>query len=351
MSAPVAVDALLAAVAPADDGARRAARSRQRTLVKPPGSLGRVEDLGARLAAIAGRCPPPVPAAPAVIVAAADHGVHAQLAEPWPQQVTGRMVALIADGRAAVNALARVAGASVTALDVGCVDAPAPHPSIRAAAVRRGTADTIHAPAMARKEARDAIAAGATLAGDLIDAGADLLVTGDMGIANTTASACVIAALTGAGPAAVTGRGAGASDAALDDKVLLVRRVLDRHRPNPADPLGVVAAVGGLEHAALVGVMLAGAVAGVPVLLDGVITNAAALVAAGMCPPVTDYLVAAHRSAEPGAGVALGHLALRPLLDLDLRLGEGTGGVLAVPLVQAAARVLRDVATLDALDL
>lgn len=345
--APTDIDALAAAVAPLDADAGAAAAARHATLVKPRGSLGRLEDLGVRLAGIAGRSPAPVPTTPSVIIAVADHGVHARLIDPWPQRVTTRMATMFAEGRAAINALARTVGASVAVLDVGCTEPPPPHLRIHRARIRAGTADMTVEPAMSPRQAADAIDAGAALARDLVAGGADLLVTGDMGIANTTASACLVAAFTGAEPAAVTGVGAGATNAALAHKVKVVRQILARHRPDPGDAVGVLAAVGGLEHAALVGVMLSGAAARVPVVLDGVITNAAALAADALRPPVTGYLIASHRSAEPGADVALDHLGLEPLFDLGLRLGEGTGGALAVPLVQAAARALDQMATLD----
>lgn len=335
------------AVRAVDAAAVAAARDRHATLAKPPGSLGRLEDLGARLAGIAGRCPPPVPSRPVVVVAAADHGVHARGVTPWPQSITATMVAAICDGRASVNQAAAAVGAGVHVLDVGCRDEPPDHPMLRKARIRAGTADLSVGPAMGRDEAEQAVAAGAALADDLVAGGADLLVVGDMGIANTTASACLIAACAGRDAAEVTGRGAGADDATLLRKTAVVDAALWRHRPDPADPLGVLASVGGMEHAALVGVMLAGATARVPVVLDGVITDAAALVAAALAPDVVDYLVAGHRSAEPGASAALGHLGIEPLLDLGLRLGEGSGGALAVPLVVAAARLLAGTATID----
>jgi nicotinate-nucleotide--dimethylbenzimidazole phosphoribosyltransferase len=351
MSAPppgeAGLAALVAQVRPADPEAAQQARRRLDALAKPPGSLGRVEDVAVGLAAIAGTCPPPVPQRPAVVVAAADHGVHLQGVTPWPQAITATMVAVMAEGRAAVNQLAGVVGAEVAVLDVGVAADVPDHPGVHRARVRRGTADLTAGPAMSRDEALRALLAGAALGDELVADGVDLLVTGDMGIANTTPSACLVAALTGADPGTVTGRGTGIDDAALARKRAVVAGALERHRPDPADPVGVLAAVGGLEHAALVGLMLATAAARVPVVLDGLITDAAALVAAALCPPVVGYLVAGHRSVEPGATAALGHLGLAPLLDLDLGLGEGTGGLLAVPIVRAAAAALAGMATLD----
>jgi len=334
---------LAAAVPRVDAGAASAAQVRSDGLLKPPGSLGAVEVLGARLAAVACAVPPPVPAAPAVVVAAADHGVHAQGVTPWPQSVTASMVGAFLAGTASVNAVAAAVGARVVVLDVGCAGEVPDHPRLRRARVRRGTADLSAGPAMTREEAAGAVLAGAGLAEELVAAGVDLLVLGDMGIANTTAAACLLAACTGRPAADVTGPGAGADAAMLAHKTALVTAALDRHRLDPADPLGVLAAVGGLEHAALVGVALSGAADGVPVVLDGVNTVAAALVARAFAPDVVGALVAGHRSPEPGASVGLGALGLDPVLDLGLRLGEGTGGLLAVPVLAAAARVLTDV--------
>lgn len=342
---------LVAEIDPVDDDAAQAARHRHQTLLKPPGSLGRLEDLGVQLAAIAGRCPPPVPGEPAVVVAAGDHGVHARGVTPWPQQITAAMVEQFCAGRAAVNVLAHVAGARVSVLDVGVAHPVPDHPRLRRARVRDGTADLSAGPAMTREEAARAVLAGAGIVDELVAAGVDLLVTGDMGIANTTPSACLAAAFTGVSAAMVTGRGAGVDDDMFGVKVTVVEEALTRHQPDPEDPLGVLAAVGGLEHAALVGIMLASATERLPVLLDGVVSNTAALVAARLCPHLPGYLVAGHRSTEPAATAALDRIGLDPLLELDLRLGEGTGALLGVPLVIAAARVLSDMAELDDLGL
>jgi nicotinate-nucleotide--dimethylbenzimidazole phosphoribosyltransferase len=332
-------------VRPVDQGAAAAARARQRQLTKPAGSLGRLEELGTRLAAIAGACPPPVPARPVVVVAAGDHGVLDRGVSPWPREVTAAMVGAFCAGRAAVNQLAAVVGAGVVVLDVGVAGELPAHPLLVSARVRPGTADLAAGPAMAREEAAEALLAGAALAEAQADAGADLLVTGDMGIGNTTPAACLIAAFTGAPAARVTGRGTGVDDVTLQLKVRVVEAALARHSPDPGDPLGTLAAVGGLEHAALAGLILAGAARRLPVLLDGVSACAAALAAVALAPAAAGHLVAGHRSVEPGAGVALERLGLVPLLDLGMRLGEGTGALLAVPLVRAAAAALAGMAT------
>ncbi|HEX2397809.1 MAG TPA: nicotinate-nucleotide--dimethylbenzimidazole phosphoribosyltransferase [Solirubrobacteraceae bacterium] len=338
---------LAAEVGAPDDGCAAAARARHRYLVKPAGSLGRLEELGARLAAVAGTCPPPVCERPAAVVAAGDHGVLVQGVSAWPAEVTPAMVGEFCSGRAAVNALADCVGAQVSVLDVGvAVDLPR-HPRLRTAKVQPGTADLSRTAAMDREAAARAVLAGAGIAEELTGAGVDLLVTGDMGIGNTTPAACLVAAFTGAPAERATGPGAGLDDGTLARKAQVVRRALERHRPAPADPLGALAAVGGLEHAALVGLVLGGARGRLPVVLDGVSTVAAGLVACALRPAVRGYLIAGHRSTEPGASLGLEHLGLEPLLDLGMRLGEATGGLLAVPLVRAAAAALSRMATFE----
>ena len=356
-----------AAVRPVSAEARAAARDRLDRMTKPRGALGRVEDLAVALAGIARACPPPLPEPAAVAVFAGDHGVHAQGVTPWPQEVTAQMVANFLAGGAVVNAFARQVGASVTVVDVGVRTPLDAHPDLRRRRVADGTADMTAGPAMSRDQARRAVEVGIAVARELVDEGhrsgrgrgrdgrddvgpglVPRLITGDMGIANTTAAAALICAFTGADPAVATGRGTGIDDATLARKTAVVRRAVDRHRPDPADPIGVVAAVGGLEHAALAGFVLGGAAAGVPVLLDGVNAGAAALVAAALAPDAVGYCLAGHVSAEPGHALALAALGITPLLDLGMRLGEGTGALLALPVVAGAARALQDVATFDA---
>jgi len=335
-------------IRPRDRVAEGAAWERQHALTKPRGALGVLEDVGAQLAAIAGECPPPLPEPVALAVFAADHGVHAQGVTPWPQEVTRQMVANMLSGGAVVNAFARQVGAIVAVVDVGVAGPPLELPGLEDHRVRAGTADMTVQPAMTRQEAEAALEVGIDVGRRLVDdGGARLLVAGDMGIANTTASAALVATFCGLDPEVVTGRGTGVDDETLARKVAVVRAALARHEPDPADPVGALAAVGGLEHAAVAGLLLAGAAARVPVVLDGVISGAAALVAAALCPDAVGYWVAGHRSSEPGAAAALRHLGLRPLVELDLRLGEGSGAMLAVPHVVAAARVLREVATFD----
>jgi nicotinate-nucleotide--dimethylbenzimidazole phosphoribosyltransferase len=339
----------VAAIRPADSAARSAAVERLDRMTKPRGALGRVEDVAVTLAGIAGACPPPVPEPAAVAVFAADHGVHAQGVTPWPQEVTAQMMANFLAGGAVVNAFARRLGVEVCVVDVGVAAPPLdPAPGLLARRVADGTADLATGPALTRAQAGAAVEVGIETARDLVAAGNRCLVTGDMGIANTTAAAALISAFTGADPGEVTGRGTGIDDAMLAHKTAVVAAALARHRPDPADPLGVLAAVGGLEHAALAGFVLAGAALRVPVLLDGVNAGAAALAAAALSPDACAYWVAGHRSVEPGHARALTHLRLDPLLDLGMRLGEGTGALLALPVLQSAAQAMQDVATFDA---
>lgn len=335
-----------AAVVPLDPGAASAARARQAQLTKPPGALGVLEDASVQLCGIQSACPPRDLVAAAVAVFAGDHGVHAQGVTPWPQEVTAAMVANFLAGGAAVNVLARQVGADVVVVDMGVAgDLPA-HPALLDRRIRPGTSDLATGPAMTREEAVAGLLAGVDVADALVDAGHDVLVTGDMGIANTTPSAALVAAFTGADPADVTGRGTGVDDRTHARKVSVVAGALAA-RPVTGDPVETLASLGGFEHAGLAGFVLGAARRRVPVVLDGVITGAAALAAQALCPRVVDYCFVGHRSVEPGHAVALAQLGLRPLVDLDLRLGEGSGALLALPLVRAAGAVLREMATFD----
>ncbi|MEU8801401.1 nicotinate-nucleotide--dimethylbenzimidazole phosphoribosyltransferase [Spirillospora sp. NPDC048819] len=344
------IEQTIASIAPLDEAAMRDAREHQARLTKPPGSLGVLEDVSVRLAGLAGQCPPPLPEPAAVAVFAADHGVHAQGVTPWPQEVTAQMVANFLAGGAVVNAFAAQVGAEVSVVDIGVAADLEPAPGLLLRKIAPGTADLTRGPAMTADEARRAVTTGIEVARDLAASGVRCLITGDMGIANTTASAALVAAFTGLPPERVTGRGTGIDDATHARKVEVVRTALDLHglpAGDDADPMEVLAAVGGLEHAAIAGFVLGAASLRVPVVLDGVIAGAAALVAAAMCPRAAGACVAGHRSAEPGHTAAIDALGLRPLVDLELRLGEGTGALLALPLVQGAVRVLHEVATFD----
>ena len=342
----------LAALSPYDQAAEAEAALLHTRLTKPRGALGRLEAAGARLSGIARAVPPPVPEPATVAVFAADHGVWAEGVSPWPQEVTAQMVATFCAGGAAINVLARHAGATVMVVDVGVKGDLPPAPGLVSRRILPGTANLAAGPAMAVDAARAALDVGAEVAADAVAGGARCLITGDMGIANTTASAAVIAALTGRPAAAVTGRGTGIDDATWERKVLVVQRGLDRARADgslgdPPDPLSVLASLGGLEIAALAGFVVGGTAARVPVLVDGVIALAGVLVAAALAPATPSFCFAGHRSVEPGASAALEHLGLEPLLDLGMRLGEGSGACLALPVLQAAAKVLGEMATFD----
>jgi nicotinate-nucleotide--dimethylbenzimidazole phosphoribosyltransferase len=337
----------VAQIRPLDAKALGEAWERQKRMTKPAGALGMLEIISAQLSGLSRQCPPPIPEPAAVAIFAGDHGVHAQGVTPWPQEVTAQMVANFLGGGAVCNAFATQVGAEVCVVDVGvAADLPAT-PGLLPRKIRGGTSDMTTGPAMTREEAKAAIEVGIETARDLVAAGNKALLTGEMGIANTTASAALISVFTGVDPAEVTGRGTGINDETLARKTDVVRRALEFHQPDPADPIGVLAAIGGFEHAAIVGLLLGGASLRTPVILDGVSAGAAALVARAIAPEVLAACIAGHRSAEPGHVAALNKLGLRPLVDLDLRLGEGTGALLALPLVQSTARAMHEVATFD----
>lgn len=333
------------AIQPASATAIEEATSAQSQLAKPPGSLGLLEQVGIRLAGVAGTCPPPVPVTGVVGVFAGDHGVVAQGVTPWPQEITAQMLANMAAGGAAVNVLSRQVGARVMVTDVGVATATSPHPRVRDRNVRRGTGDMSVEPAMTRDEAIAALEVGIEAAREAIAGGADCLLTGEMGIGNTTASSALISVFTGRSPVDVTGAGAGADAQMQAHKVEVITRAIEFHGVDAADPVGVVAAVGGLEQAAIAGFILGAAAARVPVILDGVIACSGACIAVALAPETRGYLLSGHAGVEPGIRAALAHLGLEPLLDLGLRLGEGTGAVLALPMVQSAARVFHEMAT------
>ncbi|MEW1689438.1 nicotinate-nucleotide--dimethylbenzimidazole phosphoribosyltransferase [Streptomyces sp. NPDC091265] len=337
----------ISSIRPLDAKALGEAWERQKRMTKPAGALGMLEIISAQLSGLSRMCPPPIPEPAAVAIFAGDHGVHAQGVTAWPQEVTAQMVANFLGGGAVCNAFAAQVGAEVCVVDVGVASELPATPGLLPRKVRAGTADFTTGPALTREEVLAAIEVGIETARDLVAAGNKGLLTGEMGIANTTASAALICVYTGVDAAEVTGRGTGINDEMHARKVDVVRRALDLHRPDPADPIGVLAAVGGLEHAAMAGFLLGGASLRTPVILDGVSAGAAALVARAIAPEALAACIAGHRSAEPGHVAALNKLGLRPLVDLDLRLGEGTGALLALPIVQSAARAMHDVATFD----
>lgn len=337
----------IANIRPLDAKALGEAWERQKRMTTPAGALGMLEIISAQLSGLSRMCPPPIPEPAAVAIFAGDHGVHAQGVTSWPQEVTGQMVANFLAGGAVCNAFASQVGAEVCVVDVGVATELPATPGLLPRKVRPGTADFTTGPAMSREDVLAAIEVGIETARDLVAAGNKGLLIGEMGIANTTASAALICVYTGADPSEVTGRGTGINDEMHARKIDVVRRALELHQPDPADPIGVLAAVGGLEHAAMAGYLLGGASLRTPVILDGVSAGAAALVARAIAPEALAACIAGHRSAEPGHVAALNKLGLRPLIDLDLRLGEGTGALLALPIVQSAARAMNEVATFD----
>jgi nicotinate-nucleotide--dimethylbenzimidazole phosphoribosyltransferase len=313
---------------------------------KPRGSLGRLEEIAARLAAI-NHATTFSTSPRAVVIMAADHGVTRQGVSAYPAAVTAQMVQNFAAGGAAISVLARQFAVRTVIVDMG-VAAPLDWPAdVRRCSIGRGTADMTIEPAMSEAQAEQAIDAGAALVADLAAGGCRLVATGDMGIGNTTAAAALTAVFTGLLPPEVTGRGTGIDDDALVRKIAIVERALELHQPCPDRPLAALACVGGFEIAGLVGVILGGAAARLPVVLDGFIAGAAALVAIALAPAARAYLFAGHRSAEVGHRAALAALGLEPVLDLGLRLGEGTGAVLALPILDAAGRLLKEMASFE----
>ncbi|HUF91698.1 MAG TPA: nicotinate-nucleotide--dimethylbenzimidazole phosphoribosyltransferase [Candidatus Limnocylindria bacterium] len=339
----MSLDGLLAAVSAADPRARALAQRHLDGLTKPVGSLGRLEEIAARLVMLTGLAPRV--SAPVVFTFAADHGVVAEGVSAYPQSVTAQMVENFLRGGAAINVLARQAGARVVVADFGVANPIAAVAGLVRVSHGAGTQNIVRGPAMTRAQAIAAVEAGAHLAEEAVAAGADLLATGDMGIGNTTAASAMIAAITGASPETVTGHGTGVDEAGRRVKVEAVRRALAVNAPDGADGVDVVAKVGGFEIAGLMGVILAGAAHRVPVALDGFVSGAAAVAALTLAPAARDALFASHRSTEPGHDVALRHLGLVPYLDLSMRLGEGTGAALFIHLARAAALAYSEMAT------
>ncbi len=334
----------IAKIAPLDSEAMTAARARQAVLTKPQGALGRLETLATQIAGITGN-PRPRLLQPAVVVMAGDHGVAAQGVSLYPAEVTPQMVLNFLRGGAAINVLARHVGARVVVVDMGvAVDLP-PHPDLLVRKIAHGAHDFSREPAMSREQAQRAVETGIAVVEDVIAAGVDVVATGDMGIGNTTPSSAIVAAITGRPVAEVTGRGTGLDDTGLARKVAVIEAALALHQPDPTDGLDVLAKVGGFEIGGLAGVMIGAAARRVPVVVDGFISGAAALIASTLAPAVQPYLIAGHRSVERGHQAVFGRLDLEPLLDLGLRLGEGTGAVLAISLCQAACKILDEMAT------
>lgn len=337
------LQALIRRIPPPDEEARAAVRARQDRLTKPPGSLGALEDLSARVAAAQGTSRPTA-SRKTILVMAGDHGVVEEGVSAWPPEVTAQMVGNFLAGGAAINVLARQVGARVVVADLGVASPLPDHPALRRRRVADGTANLARGPAMTREQALDALSHGRSLLEEEHARGLDVVGLGDMGIGNTTSSAALAAALTGLPPAILAGPGAGLDAAGVQRKVEVLERALRLHRSSD-DGLEILARFGGFEIAGLAGAALAAASLRVPVVVDGFIATAAAMVAVRLAPGAKPYLVAAHRSREPGHTAMLEWLGLEPLLDLQMRLGEGSGAALAMALVEAACRTLDEMAT------
>ena len=331
-------------IKPLDKEAMAKARARQDTLTKPPGSLGRLEELSVQLAGIQGKTMPQIKHK-AIMVMAGDHGVVAEKIGNWPQEVTAQMVRNFLRGGAGINVIARQVGVRVIVIDMGVATDLKPDSDLLSRKIGYGTQNMTLGPVMTVEQAVKAIEAGIELATDETAKGLDIIGTGDMGIGNTTASSAICAVVTGKPVAEVTGRGTGLTDEQLAHKVAVIKQALRMNHPDPAQPLDMLAKVGGFEIGGLVGVMLGAAAKRIPVVIDGFISGAAALIATGLSPGFRDYLIAAHISAEPGHRVLLEHLGLKPLLNLNMRLGEGTGAALGIYLAETATRILMEMAT------
>jgi nicotinate-nucleotide--dimethylbenzimidazole phosphoribosyltransferase len=329
-----------------DEAVRAKVARRLDAKTKPPRSLGRLEDLAAAVAAIQ-RTERPTVRKKAIVVMAADHGVAAAGVSAYPQEVTVQMLQNFAAGGAAICVLARQAGAEVVIVDMGCATPWKGHPAVLDRRIGKGTRDFTSGPAMTRDDAQRAIDAGIALAGELADREISLIGLGEMGIGNTTAASAMAAAFLGLAPEEVTGRGTGIDDSGYRRKLEAIRRGLAANRPDPADALDVLAKVGGFEIAGLAGVAIGAASRRVPVVTDGLIATAGALAAARLVPAVRGYLIPSHGSVEIGHRRMLEALDLKPLLDLEMRLGEGTGAVLAMHLVDASIRILDEMATFE----
>jgi nicotinate-nucleotide--dimethylbenzimidazole phosphoribosyltransferase len=332
-------------IPPLDITAAKQAEARQNNLTKPAKSLGRLEEVSIRLAGMKAD-PFPSVSRKAVIVMAADHGVVQEGVSAFPAEVTPQMVMNFLKGGAAINVLARQAEASMTIVDIGVASDFDPSlPGLLHCKVAHGTRNMARGPAMTRSEAEKALACGMDVLASVAEKGIDLIATGDMGIGNTTSSSAIVAVMTGLPVAKVTGRGTGIDDAGLANKVKIIEQAIAVNQPDPNDALDVLCKVGGLEIAGLAGVMIAAAARRIPVVVDGFISTAAAMIAVGLAPDVRHYLFGSHQSVEIGHKAMHKHLGLTPLLDLNLRLGEGTGAVLAFHLIEASARILREMAS------
>lgn len=340
----MSITTTISAIEPLNQKAMQAAQERQNTLIKPAGSLGRLEELSIQIAGITGK-PIPVIKEKVIITMAGDHGVVAEGVSAFPQEVTPQMVANFLNGGAAINALARHIGARVVVVDMGVASEIPVREKLLKRRVAAGTKNIAVGEAMTRAQAEEAVQHGIELVEGIISIGAHIVGTGDMGIGNTTPSAAIACALMGESPEKIAGRGTGVDDEGLKRKISAIQRALDVNQPNPKDGLDVLSKVGGFEIGGLAGVMIGAAANHVPVMVDGFISTAAAMIAVTLAPQCKDYLIAAHRSKEYGHSAMLEWLGLKPLFDLDLRLGEGTGAALGISMAEAACKVLAEMAT------
>jgi nicotinate-nucleotide--dimethylbenzimidazole phosphoribosyltransferase len=331
-------------IGPLDEKAMAEAIGRQDSLTKPQGSLGQLESLSIQVAGITGDSRPRIKHK-IIFTLAGDHGVAKEGVSAYPSEVTPQMVYNFLQGGAGINVLAQHAGIKVVVADLGVATALERHPDLRDKKVARGTQNMVSGPAMTHQEAIRSIEAGIELVKDELPKGIDILGTGDMGIGNTTSSSAITALITGVEVSKVTGRGTGLNDVGWKRKVNIIQRSLDVNRPDPKDPIDVLSKVGGFEIGGIAGVILAGAKNRIPVVIDGFVSGAAALIATSLSPQVKPYLIASHQSAEMGHKILLEYLGLKPLLNLDLRLGEGTGAALGIFLVEASLRILDEMAT------
>jgi len=335
---------ILKEIRPLDEGAMAEAQARQNMLTKPRGSLGRLEELSVKIAGITGKVMPRIEQK-AIVTMAGDHGVVAEGVCAYPQEVTAQMVYNFLRGGAGINVLARHIAARVVVVDMGVAANLEPHPSLVSKKIAFGTRNMAKEPAMSREQALQAIEGGIEVINEEVAKGLDIVGVGDMGIGNTTPSSAICATLTGEPVAKVTGKGTGIGDEQLASKVKVIETALALNKPDPKDAIDVLSKVGGFEIGGIAGVILGAAAQRIPVVIDGFIAGAAALIATRLCPKVKDYLIAAHVSAEAGHKVMLDYLGLEPLLDLGMRLGEGTGAALAISIVEAAAKTLVEMAT------
>jgi nicotinate-nucleotide--dimethylbenzimidazole phosphoribosyltransferase len=345
------LSATIQKIQPIDPSWIARAESRQLQLTKPPGSLGRLEEIACRLSAIQQTLSPNIDRR-RIVIFAADHGVTAEGVSPYPSEVTAQMVENFRTGGAAINAIARSTGAEIRVIDIGVVgpvneSSEGLHVKVSSRKIRPGTRNMAAGPAMTEEEMLAALQIGIETAREAKEEGANVIGLGEMGIGNTTAASAITAALTGLPPASITGRGAGADDATLRRKIQTIERALALNAPDPKNPLDILCKVGGLEIAGLCGLCLGAAEARLAIVTDGFIATSGAALAVRLCPAVRDYLFAAHLSTEPGHAALLELIGVRPLLDLEMRLGEGAGAALSLGIIAAAVAAFTGMATFE----